>query len=170
MCLVCVLHKLIILSKFVTEKEKKSRKRKNATLTLQQNNCICCFIKFLCYFESECECVNDKSVKFQLMHYDYTSYLLTTHLDYPNYTCAFGGVNRSVCVQTAVWCVFRQLCGVCSDSCVVCVQTAEASSGAEVVTADHQAAQCDDAAAQVLLPPLPAGAPTRPQDRGALSG
>ena len=92
MCLVCELHKLIILSKFVTEKEKKkSRKRKNATLTLQQNNCICCFIKFLCYFESECECVNDKSVKFQLMHYDYTSYLLTTHLDYPNYTCAFGG-------------------------------------------------------------------------------
>ena len=53
--------------------------------------------------------MNDKSVKFQLMHYDYTSYLLTTHLDYPNYTCAFGGVNRSVCVETAVWCVFRQL-------------------------------------------------------------
>ena len=44
-CLVCVLHKLIILSKFVTEKEKN-------TLTLQQNNCICCFIKFLCYFDS----------------------------------------------------------------------------------------------------------------------
>ena len=39
----------------------------------------------------ESECVNDKLVKFQLMHYDFTSYLLTTHLDYPNYTCAFGG-------------------------------------------------------------------------------
>ena len=44
--------------------------------------------------------MNDKSVKFQLMHYDYTSYLLTTHLDYPNYTCAFGGVNRSVAAAT----------------------------------------------------------------------
>ena len=31
-CLVCVLHKLIILSKFVTEKEKK-RKKKNYTYT-----------------------------------------------------------------------------------------------------------------------------------------
>ena len=30
-------------------------------------------------------CVNDKSVQFQLMRYDYTLYLLTTHLDYPNY-------------------------------------------------------------------------------------
>ena len=89
---VCVLHKLISLSKFVTEKEKKKKKN---TLTLQQNNCICCFIKFLCYFDSsendsESECVNDKLVKFQLMHYDYTSYLLTSHLDYPNYSCAFG--------------------------------------------------------------------------------
>ena len=28
MCLVCVLHKLIILSKFVTEKEKKEEKEK----------------------------------------------------------------------------------------------------------------------------------------------
>ena len=49
MCLVCVLHKLIILSKFVTEKEKKEEEK--TTLTLQQNNCICCFIKFLCYFD-----------------------------------------------------------------------------------------------------------------------
>ena len=57
MCLVCVLHKLIILSKFVTEKERKKEERKRkekkpTTLTLQQNNCICCFIKFLCYFDS----------------------------------------------------------------------------------------------------------------------
>ena len=53
MCLVCVLHKLIILSKFVTEKEKEKKKqtKKPTTLTLQQNNCICCFIKFLCYFD-----------------------------------------------------------------------------------------------------------------------
>ena len=51
MCLVCVLHKLIILSKFVTEKEKEKKKKKT-TLTLQQNNCICCFIKVLCYFNS----------------------------------------------------------------------------------------------------------------------
>ena len=34
---VCVLHKLIILSKFVTEKEKKKKKKKKkTTLTLQQ--------------------------------------------------------------------------------------------------------------------------------------
>ena len=52
MCVcVCVLDKLIILSKFVTEKERK-QKTKNTTLTLQPNNCICCFIKFLCYFDS----------------------------------------------------------------------------------------------------------------------
>ena len=54
-----VLDKLIILSKFVTEKEKKKKKKKQNkkkqkqnTLTLQQNNCICCFIKFLCYYDS----------------------------------------------------------------------------------------------------------------------
>ena len=123
MCLVCVLHKLIILSKFVTEKEKK-KEGKEKTLHLQlhyrKNNCICCFIISFCVILTrvrmtrwDSECVNNKSVKFQLMHYDYTSYLLTTHLDYPNYTCAFGGVNRSLCVETAVWCVLRQLCGVC---------------------------------------------------------
>ena len=49
---VCVLHKLIILSKFVTEKEEKKKRKNPTTLTLQQNNCICCFIKFLCYFAS----------------------------------------------------------------------------------------------------------------------
>ena len=102
MHVLCVLHKLIILSKFVTEKEEKKEEKQqqqNYTYsnTLQQNNFICCFIKFLCYLAQvrmtqwESECVNDKSVKFQLMNYDYTSYLLITHLDYPNYTCEFGG-------------------------------------------------------------------------------
>ena len=62
MCLVCVLDKLIILYKFVNEKEKKKKKKtkkttkteknKKTTLTLQQYNCICCFIKLLCYFDS----------------------------------------------------------------------------------------------------------------------
>ena len=33
MCLVCVLHKLIILSKLVTEKEKKKKKKKRKNYT-----------------------------------------------------------------------------------------------------------------------------------------
>ena len=60
MCLVCVLDKLIILYKFVNEKEKKKKKKMGktqktttkTTLTLQQYNCIFCFIKLLCYFDS----------------------------------------------------------------------------------------------------------------------
>ena len=51
-CLVCMLHKLIILTKFVTEKEEEKKKKKKTTLTLQQHICICCLIKFLCYFDS----------------------------------------------------------------------------------------------------------------------
>ena len=57
MCLVCVLDKLIILYKFVNEKEKKKKKKtkkttkteknKKTTLTLQQYNCICCFINVM---------------------------------------------------------------------------------------------------------------------------
>ena len=101
MCLVCVLHKLIILSKFLTEKKKK-KEEKEKTLHLHYSKIIVfvvllsfCVILTHVRMTRESECVNDKLVKFQLMHYDYTSYLLTTHSDYPNYICAFGGVNRS---------------------------------------------------------------------------
>ena len=85
MCLVCVLDKLIILYKFVTEKEKKKKKKKKTqkhTLHLHYSNIIV-FVVLLSFCVTvtrwvrmtrwESECVNDKSVKFQLMHYDYTS-------------------------------------------------------------------------------------------------
>ena len=85
------------LPKFVTEKEKEKKRKK--PLHLRYSKIIvfvvllsfCVILTWVRMTQWESECVNDKSVKFQLMHYDYTSYLLTTHLDDPNYTCAFGG-------------------------------------------------------------------------------
>ena len=94
----CVLHKLIILSKFVTEKEKQEEKEHlhhSKIIVFVVLLSFCVILTRVRMTQRESEYVNDKSVKFQLMHHDYTSYLLTTHLDYPNYTCAFGGVNRS---------------------------------------------------------------------------
>ena len=86
------------MSKFVTVTE---RKKKGGKTTAKHYSKIIVFVVLLSFCviltrvrmtQWESECVNDKSVKFQLMrHYDYTSYLLTTHLDNPNYTCAIGG-------------------------------------------------------------------------------
>ena len=54
---------------------------------------VSCVLFWFVMWEWESECVNNKSFQFQLMHceYDYTLYFLTTHLDYPDYTCAFRG-------------------------------------------------------------------------------
>ena len=105
MCLVCLLHKLIILSKFVTEKETRKTTTTTKTLHLHYSKIIvfvvllsfCVILIRVRMTQWESECVNDKLVKFQLMHYqlmhivppDYTFRLPKLHL------CIFGG--KQVC-------------------------------------------------------------------------
>ena len=65
---------------------------------------VSCVLFWLIEHESESECVNDKSFRFQLMHCAYTLYLLTAHLDCPNYTVHLGGKQAcwSASQKTAV--------------------------------------------------------------------
>ena len=94
------------LRKKKKRKEKKRRKTKqkqNTALTLQQNNCICCFIKFLCYFDlSENDSMRIWMCEWSIGQVSTDALWVWLHIVPPDYTfrlpklhLCIWGVNRS---------------------------------------------------------------------------